>query len=70
MYFKIEREDELRKTGFSKEGRHQNPQIVLGLLVSIDGYPLAYSQPTISANFKAKDMNILGARIKSEKIVD
>jgi transposase len=32
----------LRKTGFSKEGRHQNPQIVLGLLVSIGGYPLAY----------------------------
>lgn len=42
LYFEIEREDELRKTGFSKEGRHQNPQIVLGLLVSIDGYPLAY----------------------------
>jgi transposase len=33
----------LRKTGFSKEGRHSNPQIILGLLVSIDGYPLAYS---------------------------
>jgi transposase len=32
----------LRKTGFSKEGKHQNPQIVLGLLVSKNGYPLAY----------------------------
>src|SRR5690606_32784399 len=32
----------LRKTGFSKEGKHQNPQIVLGLLVSKKGYPLAY----------------------------
>jgi transposase len=42
MYFEIESEDELRKTGFSKEGRHQNPQIVLGLLVSKHGYPLAY----------------------------
>ena len=30
------------KTGFSKEGKHQNPQIVLGLLVSKNGYPLAY----------------------------
>lgn len=28
--------------GFSKEGRHKNPQIILGLLVSTDGYPLAY----------------------------
>ena len=42
MYFEIEAEDELRKTGFSKEGRHQNPQIVLGLLVAKNGYPLAY----------------------------
>ena len=42
LYFEIDHEDELRKTGFSKEGRHQNPQIVLGLLVSQNGYPLAY----------------------------
>ena len=42
LYFEIDEEDELRKTGFSKEGKHQNPQIVLGLLVSKGGYPLAY----------------------------
>lgn len=43
LYFETDREDELRKTGFSKEGKHSNPQIILGLLVSPDGYPLAYS---------------------------
>ncbi|WP_353619858.1 IS1634 family transposase, partial [Acinetobacter towneri] len=42
VYFEIDNEDALRKTGFSKEGKHQNPQIVLGLLVSKNGYPLAY----------------------------
>lgn len=42
LYFEIEQEDELRKTGFSKDGKHQQPQIVLGLLVSTGGYPLAY----------------------------
>lgn len=42
LYFQIDDEDEIRKRGFSKEGKHQNPQIVLGLLVGIDGYPLAY----------------------------
>jgi transposase len=42
LYFEIDGEDELRKTGFSKEGKHQHPQIVLGLLVSVGGYPLAY----------------------------
>lgn len=42
IYFEAEQEDELRITGFSKDGKHQNPQIVLGLLVSTNGYPLAY----------------------------
>lgn len=42
LYFEADNEDELRKTGFSKEGRHKNPQIILGLLVSLGGYPLAY----------------------------
>lgn len=42
LYVEIKQEDELRRTGFSKDGKHQCPQIVLGLLVSTDGYPLAY----------------------------
>lgn len=42
LYFEIDDEDTIRKTGFSKEGKHQNPQILLGLLVSINGYPMAY----------------------------
>lgn len=42
LYFESSQGDELRKTGFSKDGKHQHPQIVLGLLVSIGGYPLAY----------------------------
>ena len=42
LYFEIKEEDTIRKTGFSKDGKHQNPQIVLGLLVSEGGYPLAY----------------------------
>ena len=42
LYFETDHEDDLRKRGFSKEGKHGNPQILLGLLVSLDGYPLAY----------------------------
>jgi len=42
LYFEVDYEDELRKTGFSKEGRHKNPQIILGLLVGLGGYPPAY----------------------------
>jgi transposase len=43
LYFETDYGDELRKTGFSKDGKHSQPQIVLGLLVSSGGYPLAYS---------------------------
>jgi transposase len=42
LYFEASDEDDLRKTGFSKDGKHQQPQIVLGLLVSAGGYPLDY----------------------------
>ncbi len=42
LYFEADREEDLRRTEFSKEGRHRNPQVILGLLVSLEGYPLAY----------------------------
>lgn len=42
IYFEIDAEDNLRKTGYSKDGKAQHPQIVLGLLVSENGYPLTY----------------------------
>lgn len=42
LYFEASDEDDLRKTGFSKDGKHQNPQIFIGLLVGLDGYAIAY----------------------------
>lgn len=42
LYFEASDEDDLRKMGFSKDGKSQHPQIVLGLLVSVGGYPLAF----------------------------
>ena len=42
IYFEASDEDDLRKTGFSKDGKHQNPQIFLGLLVGLDGYAISY----------------------------
>lgn len=43
LYFESFREDNLRAPGFSKDGKTAETQVVLGLLVSQDGYPLAYS---------------------------
>ncbi len=42
LYFESSDEDDLRKTGFSKDGKHQNPQIFLGLLVGLGGYAIGY----------------------------
>ena len=43
LYFETDYGDELRRPGYSKDGKHALPQVVLGLLVSEGGYPLAYS---------------------------
>lgn len=42
LYFEASDEDDLRKTGFSKDGKHQCPQIFIGLLVGIGGYAIGY----------------------------
>jgi len=42
LYFEASDEDDLRKTGFSKDGRPQNPQIFIGLLVGLGGYAIGY----------------------------
>lgn len=39
LYFEAEKEDDLRKSGYSKE-RRVDPQIVVGLLVDRTGFPL------------------------------
>jgi hypothetical protein len=43
LYFETDYSDDFRTTGFSKDGKHSQPQVVLGLLVSRGGYPLSYS---------------------------
>jgi len=42
LYFEASEEDELRITGYSKDGKHQHPQILIGLLVGLNGYPIGY----------------------------
>ncbi len=43
LYFESENTDVLRESGFSKDGKTAESQVVLGLLVSEGGYPLSYS---------------------------
>lgn len=42
LYFEASEEDDYRITGYSKDGKHQNPQIMIGLLISSHGFPIGY----------------------------
>lgn len=42
LYFEASEEDDFRIPGYSKDGKHQNPQIIIGLLVGSNGYPIGY----------------------------
>ncbi len=42
LYFESFSADELRKNGFSKDSKSQQPQIVIGLMVTDQGFPVAY----------------------------
>jgi hypothetical protein len=42
LYFETFDGDELRKTGFSKDSKSQQPQILVGLMVSKEGFPVAF----------------------------
>jgi len=42
LYFETFTEDELRKNGFSKDNKSQQPQIVVALMVTTDGFPVGF----------------------------
>lgn len=42
LYFEASEPDDYRIPGFNKDGKHQHPQIMIGLLVSNHGYPIGY----------------------------
>lgn len=42
LYFETFEEDELRKNGFSKDNKSQQPQILVALMASKEGFPVAY----------------------------
>lgn len=42
LYFETFEEDDLRKNGFSKDNKSQQPQILVALMVTREGFPVAY----------------------------
>lgn len=42
LYFESFKDDEFRKPGFSKDNKSWQPQILIGLIVNSEGFPVAY----------------------------
>ena len=42
LYFESFKNDEFKKPGFSKDHKHNQPQIVIGLIVTKEGFPVHY----------------------------
>ena len=42
LYFETFQEDELRKNGFSKDSKTQQPQVLVALMVTKEGFPISY----------------------------
>lgn len=74
LYFESFETDEIRRIGFSKDNKSSNPQIMIGLLVNKDGFPISYqifpgnkfeghtlipSILSIKDKYEIKDMNIV-----------
>lgn len=42
LYFEAFQEDELRNSGFSKDNKSQQPQVLVALMLTKEGFPISY----------------------------
>lgn len=86
LYFESFDTDDLRKIGFSKDNKSSNPQIMIGLIVNEQGFPVSYQvfpgnkfeghtlMPSINAirkKYKIKNMTVVAdAAMISEQNVN
>ena len=70
LYFETFEADELRKPGFSKDNKFQQPQILVALMVTKEGFPVAYE--IFSGNtFEGHTMiPVIESFIKKHKVID
>jgi transposase len=67
LYFEASDEDDLRKTGFSKDGKHENPQVFIGLLVGLGGY--AFGNDIFECNTLIPFIETISAKFNLNKPV-
>jgi transposase len=68
LYFETFESDELRKTGFSKDSKSQQPQILVALMVTQDGFPIAYEVFTGNTFEGHTMLPVINSFIKKHKV--
>ena len=72
LYFESFKEDEFKKSGFSKDRKFNQPQVVLALIVTKEGLPIGYeafSGDTFDGHTLIPSLKILRERYNIDKVV-
>ena len=72
LYFESFQPDELKQNGFSKDGKHNQPQVLLALMVNESGLPIGYEifpGATFEGHTLIPTLEKLKERYKLEKLV-
>ena len=72
LYFESFQPDELKQNGFSKDGKHNQPQVLLALMVNESGLPIGYEifpGATFEGHTLIPALEKLKERYKLEKLV-
>ena len=72
IYFESFEEDELKRNGFSKDHKHNQPQVLLALMVTSDGLPIDYeifAGDTYEGSTLIPALTKIRKKYKIEKIV-
>lgn len=72
LYFESFEEDELKENGFSKDGKFNQAQIILALLVTQQGLPVGYqvfSGSTFEGHTLVTALKCLGDKYKIKKVI-
>lgn len=68
LYFETFEEDGLRKQGFSKDNKSQQPQILVGLMVTKQGFPISYEVFTGNTFEGHTILPVVGSFIKKHQV--
>ena len=69
LYFESFKEDDLKENGYSKDGKFNQPQVLLALLVTTEGLPVGY-EVFSGSTFEGHTLKVIINDLKSQYTVE